>query len=163
MTSQTESMVSSQWTTATSLFLEGIAMSNQMTLTGVTHFSSCDVTDREGKLRANELQPPDICLVAIAPDNQFSTHGVRNSPYVTIYGHGIPLWHWSGSTASIKGEGILCSSSNQRSELFWWFTSSSDMVEQLISSLKARAFRVNQLQELISWTIKVDYVFGSWK
>ena len=66
---------------------------------------------------------------------------------MTLYGHGI---HWSGSTASIKGKGILCSSSNQRSELFWRFTSSSDMIEQLISSLKARAFRDNHLQVLIS-------------
>ena len=51
-------------------FLEGIAISNQMAMTGVTHFSSCDITDREGKLRTNEFRLLTPCLGVIAISNQ---------------------------------------------------------------------------------------------
>ena len=53
-------------------------------------------------MQANELRLQAICLVGIAPDNQMGTdreppsYLVGNSPYMTIYGHGIP--HWTGST-----------------------------------------------------------------
>ena len=45
--------------------MEGIAISNQMAMTGVNHFSGCDVTDREGIIRTNEFRLLAPCLVAI--------------------------------------------------------------------------------------------------
>ena len=60
-------------------------------------------------------------------------------PYMAI---GVPHWSentWQGNTVYIY----------QISELFWWFTSSSDMVEQLLASLKPMEFRVNQFLKLI--------------
>ena len=84
-----------------------------MAMTGINHFISCDVIDREGKIRTNELWPQAICLVGIAPGNQMGTlRGVPPyllgiSPYVTIYGHGIP--HWPGSTISRLGNTVIIS------------------------------------------------------
>ena len=68
----------------TPFFGGGIAISNQMALTGVTHTSSYDVTDREGKLRTNEFRPLTPCLGVIATSNQMviihSLFGQRESP-----------------------------------------------------------------------------------
>ena len=74
-----------------------------MAMTGVTHFISCDVIDREGKLRTNEFRLLALCLVAIAISNQMvinhSLFGQRESPTFDYI--------WSGNIASIQGEGIL--------------------------------------------------------
>ena len=82
-----------------------------MAMTGVTHFSSCDVIDREGKLRTNEFRPLTLCLGAIAISNQMviihSLFGQRESPtFDHIWSWDTP-WQWSGNIASIQGEGIL--------------------------------------------------------
>ena len=73
-------------------FLGGIAISNQMAMTGVNHSSSCDVTDREGKLRTNEFKPLTPCLGVIATSNQMviihSLFGQRESP---TFDH---IWSW---------------------------------------------------------------------
>ena len=65
-----------------------------MAMTGVNHFISCDVIDREGKLRTNGFRLFALCLVAIAISNQMvinhSLFGQRESPRLTIFGHGIP-------------------------------------------------------------------------
>ena len=60
-------------------------------------------------------------------------------PYMVT---GVP--HWSGNTW--QGNTVYI---YQISELFWRFTSSSDMVEQLLASLKPMEFRVNQFLKLI--------------
>ena len=77
---------------ATNPFLEGIAISNQMAMTGVTHFISCDVIDREGKLRTNEFRLLALCLGAIAISSQMvinhSLFGQRESP---TFDH---IWSW---------------------------------------------------------------------
>ena len=80
-------------------------------MTGVNHSSSCDVTDREGKLGTNEFKPLTPCLGVIATSNQMviihSLFGQRDSP---MFDH---IWSWdtpqqqSGNIASIQGEGIL--------------------------------------------------------
>ena len=102
--------------------LEGIAISNQMAMTGVNHFSGCDVTDREGNLRTNEFRPLAPCLVAIAISNPMviihSLFGQGNPQCLTIFGHGIPPDHWTGNTASVCGQGILCNYFQQISDLF---------------------------------------------
>ena len=72
--------------------LGGIAISNQMAMTGINHFISCDVIDREGKIRTNGFRPLALCLVAIAISNQM----VINH---SLFGHGeFPMfdhiWSW---------------------------------------------------------------------
>ena len=93
-----------------------------MAMTGINHFISCDVIDREGKIRTNELWLQALCLVAIALSNQMvinhSLFGQGNSQHLTIFGHKIPLNHWSRNTASVYGEGILCNYIQQISDLF---------------------------------------------
>ena len=92
-----------------------------MAMTGVNHFSGCDVTDREGIIRTNEFRPLAPCLVAIAISNPMviihSLFGQGNSQRLTIFGHGIPPDHWSGNTASVCGQGILCNYIQQISDL----------------------------------------------
>ena len=92
-----------------------------MAMTGVNHFISCDVIDREGKIRPNEFRPFALCLVAIAISNPMviihSLFGQGNPQRLTIFGHGIPPDHWSGNTASVYGEGILCNYIQQISDL----------------------------------------------
>ena len=99
-----------------------MAISNQMAMTGVNHFSSCDVIDREGNIRTNEFRPLALCLVAIAISNPMviiqSLFGQENSQCLTIFGHGMPPDHWSRNTASVYGEGILCNYIQQISDLF---------------------------------------------
>ena len=92
-----------------------------MAMTGVTHFSGCDVTDREGKLRTNEFRPLALCLGAIAISNQMvinhSLFGQRESPTVDhIWSWNTP-YQWSGNIASIQGEGILSHYNVQTSAL----------------------------------------------
>ena len=60
-------------------------------------------------------------------------------PYMVI---GVP--HWSGNTW--QGNTVYI---YQISELFWWFTSSSDIITLLILTLKPMEFRVNQFLKLI--------------
>ena len=61
-------------------------------MTGVNHSSSCDVTDREGKLGTNEFKPLTPCLGVIATSNQMviihSLFGQRDSP---TFDH---IWSW---------------------------------------------------------------------
>ena len=101
--------------------LGGIAISNQMAMTGVNQFISCDVTDREGKIRTNEFRLFALCLVAIAISNPMviihSLFGQGNPQRLTIYGHGIPPDHWLGNTASVWGQGILFNYIQQISDL----------------------------------------------
>ena len=63
-----------------------------MALTGVTHISSYDVTDREEKLRTNEFRLLTPCLGVIATSNQMviihSLFGQRDSP---MFDH---IWSW---------------------------------------------------------------------
>ena len=82
-----------------------------MAMTGVNHTSSCDVTDREGKLRTNEFKPLTPCFGVVATNNQMviihSLFGQRESPmFDHIWSWDTP-WQWSGNIASIQGEGIL--------------------------------------------------------
>ena len=65
-------------------------------------------------------------------------------PYMVI---GVP--HWSGNTW--QGNTVYI---YQISELFWRFTSSSDMVEQLLASLKPMEFRVKTILKTDSMNLK---------
>ena len=61
---------------------------------------------------------------------------VKGFPNVALYGHrGSPLIR-TGNIITVQGEGILCSYTDQISELFWQFTSSSDIITLLILMLK---------------------------
>ena len=90
-----------------------------MAMTGINHFIRCDVIDREGKIRTNELWLQAICLVVIAISNQMvinhSLFGQGNSQCLTIFGHGIPP-NIVKEYCSVQGEGILCNYIQQISD-----------------------------------------------
>ena len=73
-----------------------------MAMTGVNHFSGCDVTDREGNLRTNEFRRLAPCLVAIAISNPMviihSLYGQGNSQRDHI---------WAWNTPLTSGQGVL--------------------------------------------------------
>ena len=82
-----------------------------MAITGVNHFSSYDVTDREGKLRTNGFKLLTPCSGVIATSNQMvvihSLVGQRVSPTFDHIWSWDTCWQWSGNIASIQGQGIL--------------------------------------------------------
>ena len=77
-------------------------------------------------------------------------------------GMGYPLDQWSGSTASVCGQGILFNYIQQISNLICWLTSSSESIEQVLSQLKQMELGVSHEQNLSSLTPIVDNIFDKY-
>ena len=73
-----------------------------------------------------------------------------------------PLDQWSGNTASVCGQGILCNYIQQISDLIRWSTNSSDSIEQLLTQLKQMELGVSHVQSLSSSTPIVDNIFDKY-